>query len=76
MLLPLPTRQQGKALIKGRNSAQADFMDSDSGDDSEKGRLSTKYSCYLCEGGHFMRDCTRLTLAKKLLKRYDKEKKI
>lgn len=52
-----------------------DLMDLNSEDLSKTEEAPNKFSCYLCDGGHYVRDCVRLKLARKLLKDYDKEKK-
>ncbi|KAI1002516.1 hypothetical protein K3495_g5684 [Podosphaera aphanis] len=57
-----------------RDTPRHDPMDLDSESASNQGGAATKFSCYLCYGGHYMRECTRLKLARTLLDRYDKQK--
>ncbi|KAI0994162.1 hypothetical protein K3495_g14020, partial [Podosphaera aphanis] len=57
-----------------RQSAVADAMDIDSEANLDQDEAATKFSCYLCRKGHYMRECTRLALARRLLRQYDKEK--
>ncbi|KAI0999787.1 hypothetical protein K3495_g8410 [Podosphaera aphanis] len=54
-------KKTGKYLPPHRRDAPRDDpIDLDSESASDQGGAATKFSCYLCYGGHCMRECTRL----------------
>lgn len=49
-------------------------MNIDSEANSDEDEIATKFSCYHCRKGYYIRECTRLALARKHLRQYDQKK--